>query len=441
MHPALRPLVCTSIAVLAGIVVSCTDDSGSLVPPEPEVQARLLVDDTSSDEIVIRLDSSKLAGVPVTSELQVVSHPWNPDTIRVADRTGFWSIDSAPDGPFAVKATLRDDQGRVRAIGTHAFLRARPVTLCSHPMTIGEWVGLLGGNLVIVAGLDNAARSGRDVVQAILAAMTLGPVDFDRLGALQTRFSNGVYSYGTDPSRVETRFAFVAAQAFGTYATGDTLRENVANVSSYLQNLKFSLTNGVTWNRGPLFDLIQGSVSVSRNLDASFSIDPSRLSVTLATRVQANRSRRTVSIRHDSLVFVEATPDSLGLRISLPAMTIGRLKSALSDGTLLFSHDGTTYASQVDGIRQSFHDSRIQLYDDTLGVAQFRGSYQADASSGGLNYHHLGIISSNSPQSTTFACDEAFRDTLGVAHHGAELTHGRFVTASHDTIPYALVPY
>lgn len=348
-------------------------------------------------------------------------------------------VRGAPDGGWQLEGVLREN-GSVVARGSVAFVRVSPLTVCGHPMTMGEWYGLIAGNLVIVAATNGAAANARDVVAGILAVMTLGSVDPQDLSGLQTGFSNGVYRYGNHPDTVETSFAFVAAQAFGSYKAGDTIRENVSNVSSYVRNVSLSLKNGLSWDRGPLFALIQGDVEFDGRTP-SFSIDASRLSLTLATRAQINRRRAVYEIRGDSLVVRDTTPDSLRFRISLPAMRIGAIQDALKDGTLSFSHDSTVYSSRVDGVSQFFHSSLVQLYDDSTGKAQFRGGYEADARSGGLSYHHKGLISSTSPQWTLFACDEALKDTLGVAHHATDLTSGRFVTARHDTIPYGLSPY
>ncbi len=435
MHRS-KSLVPAAVALL--VLSACREDSATSPTPEPQPQARLLVDD-SSDTVRVRLDSSALAGVEVQADLRLVSHPWSPDSITVRPVSDHWELGPLPDGPWRIDATLRDRSGRVRATGSRAFVRATPFTLCGHELTLGEWVGLLGGNLVIVAGMDEGARSGRDVVKEILAAMALGSIDPDRLSKLQRSFSNGVYRYGTDPERVETQFAFVAAQAFGSYAAGDTLRENVADLSSYVKNIGVSL-KGITWDRGGLFGLIQGSVGFSGRTP-SFSIDPSRISLTLATRAQITRPRRQAKVQADTIVYSALPADSLRFRISLAPTPLRALQNALDDGTLSFSHDGTTYVSHADAVSHVFHHSLVSLFDDAKGLAQFRGSYQVDAASGNFLYHHRGVIASDSAQSTLFACDQALQDTLGVAHHASDLSHGWFVTARGDSIPYGLVPF
>lgn len=428
------------IASTMFLLCSCGNEGDASSPESAVPRVRLLVADSGDGAFRLSLDTSLLAGSPPDSvRIRVVRSPWTADTLPIEPVPGGWMVHDAPDGGWQLEGLLRVD-GTVVARGSVAFARLSPLTVCGHPTTLGEWYGLIAGNLVIVAATDGAASNARDVVAGILAVMTLGSVDPQDLSGLQTGFSNGVYRYGNHPDTVETSFAFVAAQAFGDYKAGDTIRENVSNVSSYVQNVGISVRNGLTWNRGPLFGLIQGDVSFNGRTP-SFSIDASRLSLTLATRAQINRRRTVYEIRGDSLVVRDTTPDSLRLRISLPAMRIGAIQSALKNGTLSFSHDSTVYASRADGVSQFFHSSQVQLYDDSTGAAQFRGGYEADARSGGLAYHHKGFISSASPQWTLFACDEALKDTLGVAHHATDLKSGRFVTASHDTIPYGLSPY
>ncbi|MEN9354480.1 MAG: hypothetical protein RL318_1805 [Fibrobacterota bacterium] len=439
----LRSLRNLSIPLLALSLAGCGEDSptsATATPAEPTVTARLIVADSGNGTLRISLDSTGFNGQVSSSELSIAQAPCVPDSVRIESRPGYWVIRNAPDGPWRLATTLRDAKGTVRAQGSLAFARATPITLCNHPMKLGDWVGLLGGNLVIVAATGQAAQSSRDVIIGILAAMTLGSVDIDKLSQLQMSFSNGVYRYGNNPEQILTEFAFVAASPFGNYAVGDTIRENVSNTSSYVSNISLSLKNGLIWDRAPLFGLIQGDVSFSGKTPR-FQVDASRLSLTLATRAQVNRPRKSFSVQGDSLIFKAQTPDSLRLRFALPAMRIGALQSALDDGTLSLSHDGTSYTSHADGIQQSFHSSLIRLYKDSLGQAQYQGGYQADAVSGGLQYHHQGHISSTAPQWTLFACDEALTDTLGVAHHARDLTRGSFVTARHDTIPYGLQPY
>jgi len=436
-----RPSHFAATSLLAIFLAGCWyDGSSTTAPKEPEVQARIVVADSGNGTLRISLDSTGFNGLVQSSDLHVTQAPWVPDSVTIESHPGYWIIRNAPDGPWQLSTTLRDGKGQVRAQASHAFAHATPITLCNHPMELGDWVGLLGGNLVIVAATGQAAKSSRDVVAGILAAMALGSVDIDKLSQLQMSFTNGVYSYGSNPEQILTEFAFVAATAFGSYAIGDTIRENVSNTSSYVKNISLSLTHGLSWDRGALFGLIQGDVSFSGRTP-SFNVDASRLSLTLATRAQVNRPRKSFAIQGDTLVFRTTAPDSLRLRFSLPAMRIGAIQTALDNGTLSLSHDGTSYISHADGIQQSFHSSIIQLYKDSLGQAQYQGGYQADAASGGLQYHHQGHISSTAPQWTLFACDEALTDTLGVAHHAHDLTHGSFVTARHDTIPYGLQPY
>ncbi|QQS05865.1 MAG: hypothetical protein IPK50_03000 [Fibrobacterota bacterium] len=434
----IRSSVCTfALISIPFALVGCDSGGSTAAPPaEPTPQARLLVDE-SSDTVRIRLDSSALEGVAVQADLRVGAHPWSPDSVRLRKVSDHWELVRLPDGPWRFDATLRDREGMVVATGSKSFVRATPFTLCGHNLTLGEWVGLLGGNLVVVAGMDEGARSGRDVVKEILAAMVVSSLDVDRLSRLQRNFSNGVYSYGADPSRVETQFAFVAAQAFGPYAAGDTIRENVANTSSYVKNIGVSLTKGVTWDRGGLFDLILGSVSFSGRTP-SFSIDPTRLSLTLATQAQITRPRRKARVAGDSLIYTTQTSDSLRFRISLVPTTLRALQNSMDDGTLTFSHDGTTYKSEADGMSHIFHHSSVRLYNDSLGLGQFDGSYRVDAASGAFKYYQRGVISSTTEQSTLFACDEALKDTLGVAHHAKDLSHGSFVTSRGLTIPYGL---
>jgi hypothetical protein len=420
------------------VLLGCSDDDRA-IEPEAQVAARLIVTE-EGDSATVRLDSSALGGVEVEAQVLVASHPWTEDSVQVRKRGDRWIVSPLPDGPWRISATLTDPQGRVRATGSKGFVRRTPFTLCGHELSVGEWVGLLGGNLVIVSGMNEGARSGRDVVKEILAVMTLGAIDFDRLSNLRLRFSNGVYQYGTDPERVETRFAFVAARSFGAYQVGDTLRENIGDVSSFVKNISLSLTKGLTWDRGGLFGLIQGSVGFSGRTP-SFEIDPSRLSLTLATRARIERPRSTVRLRADTLVFTPVASDSLTFRFSLAPMTLGALQAALDDGTLEFSHDGTTYRSVADGVSHAFHDSRVRLYDDSADRAQFDGSYEVAASSGSFAYHHRGTISSTAEQTTLFACDAALQDTIGVAHHAADLSRGTFVTRSGFRVPYGLVPF
>jgi hypothetical protein len=426
------------LAALPVLLSACGSDS-SPTTPASEPRARLLVSE-SSDSALIRLDSAALGGADVQAELRLSSHPWSPDSLALRKSADHWVLSPLPDGPWRIDATLRDRSGRVRATGSKSFVHASPFTLCGHQLTLGEWVGLLGGNLVIVAGMDEGARSGKDVVKEILAAMLLASVDLNRVSKLQMGFSNGVYHYGSDPGRVETRFAFVAGQAFGSYAAGDTLRENISDLSSYVKNVDVSLTKGVTWDRGGLAGLILGSVTFNGRTP-SFSIDPSKLSLTLATQALITRERRAVHLVADSLVYSSLPPDSLRFRLSLIPTTLRALKAALDEGSLSLSVDGTTYANHADGVSHTFHHSIVRLYDDSSGTAQFDGSYQVNAASGSFQYHHRGVISSTSEQTTLFACDEALQDTLGVAHHAKDLTHGSFVTARGDSIPYGIVPF
>jgi len=435
----LRKPVSIGLASILAIGLSGCGDSGSSPAAEPQVAARLLVTE-SPDSAVVRLDSSALGGVQVQTEIHLVNHPWSQDSLHLRAVGDHWVLSPLPDGPWRVDATLRDRSGQVRATGSRSFLHATPFSLCGHALTVGEWVGLLGGNLVIAAGTNEGAQSGRDVVKQVLALMVLGSIDFANLSNVHWGFSNGVYAYGSNPQQVETKFAFVAAKAFGSYKAGDTLRDNITDLSSFVKNIDLSFTDGLTWDRGALFELIQGSVTFSGRTP-SFSIDPTRLALTLATKVQVNRARKGLRFVADTIAFVDQPPDSLNFRISLVSTPLRSLQSSVDNGTLTFSHDGTSYTSHADGVSQLFHNSSVRLYTDTLGLAQFDGSYQADASSGAFQYHHRGVISSTSEQTTLFACDEALKDTLGVAHHSKDLTHGTFVTAHGDRIPYGLEPY
>jgi|GEM_PF-4861428 len=425
-----------SLALFLGLIWSCGHVSSE--PPVAVIQVK----DPNAENLQFSMDTAALEGASPNGIFRVLKGPKNSDSIKVELKDGAWVISHAPDGAWLVEVTLLDENhSKFLSVDTMAFIRERPFEVCGSNSTKGAWANYLDGNLVLAAGNQRIALEARYLITQIGASMLLGTVNFSKMDDLKLRFDHGKYTYSSDTAFGYTQFYFIAKEDFGDYHAGDTITSNLTSVSSYIQGISLSVTDGTKWDKGPLYSIINGSVEFSGKVP-KFSLNTSKFTMVLASRhVEVNERYESTLLTESPYLRIDTlTSDSLWLLSTISSMTINEYKQALDSG-LTFTYENSIYRSKVDQLQQNFQESMLQLYSDESGNGQYRGNYKIAALKGDLQYYMNGKVSTTESEYTVFTCDANGKDTIGVAHHDKSLLYGWFVSPKGDSIPYGMVPF
>lgn len=400
---------------------------------------RMQIQDSTGTDLRIALDSTLLTtGDSVV--FRVLAHPDGLDSALFQQREGAWVIPAAPDGFWKIAVSLFDPQGRRLTGDTLVLERVRRLSWCGMASSQKEWRHFLNSTLLIAAGNEHAATTTRSLMARLIASLLTNPVNFSKLEDLHLTFQDGTYTYGTDTSLALTRFTVIANEKFGNYLAGDTLRDDLTAIASYAHGFSLRGTD-YSWTPGPLYGLLGASLSFN-GLKPNITLDASRLRIQFQHNLLDLRDRYTWSwdSATQNLNLQQFPADSLNLHFSYPDFSLAEMKASLDSG-LYYNLDHSHYRSEADQLQEQFGATSLRLYTDTAGNGQFAGDYHIAANRAAFAFYMHGVVSSNSPEYTVFTCDAERQDTVGIAHHSADLLSGVFVTPQGDSVHYGLTEY
>ena len=249
-------------------------------------------------------------------------------------------------------------------------------------------------------------------------------------------FDNGVYAFHSDDFAISCAFHY--GSGIGSHAENDTVRSDLFSLGSYIGGLKTTLTPPFyTFSRGPLFDLIDGDLSVDASLHVSFSVNFSRLKISF--------SRKTVT-DFTSLPFFVVN-DSLQLQIThtsyarMAPLYMLEFAGRFHDDSIMLDHSGTSMesapaplevifkteetwqkATYAFAVKQTM-DAQQTAYGNRDGVLKLSGTYSTTAMLGFDGYEQAvwfsGRYSSIEHDSSRFYCDREKTDEFGTLFFGA----------------------
>jgi hypothetical protein len=315
--------------------------------------------------------------------------------------------------------------GTVTVLGT----KTEPsYQMCSASFSKSDVVRLFNGTLVWVGQVKEKGDSAAKAVDSMIADIVLNGLDFNKLGTYEFEYDNGVYTYQSGGEGYT--FVLTFATDWETYKAGDKIPYNVFDYESYLSDISVSIlpTPSLTYEHGPLWNLIDGSVNTNpkslSDLGISFKLHTEVIAFALTT---ANTYNGQIPRTADTfLMKQETTPTALP-----------DIKTAMADGTFHVTYAGSTYTSVYYGILQTFTLADASLTHDDTGYYQVL-PYEATIAKSGITFYQKGLASQQETNYTGYYCDQAFAEELGMATHDADLQGGTFKFADGTEIRYGL---
>lgn len=276
---------------------------------------------------------------------------------------------------------------------------------------------------MVVAGIyDTDGVTLSRAVGGLLLGMANNGVDPYALQQSDLVFKDGVYSLNTPGHSI--RLVFYFAQPFENFNEGDTIPYNLFALSSYVTNISIGVS-GITYDDGPLYHLITGSISFN-GLTPHIVLNTTLISFTLSS----------IGNYVGSLL---STTDSLRLVMTMVPVTLQTFRDQLYSNGFGFSYDSTLFTSTYLNMREKLYGSTFYMtrLDSTW---YWQGFYRGYVQKENFQFYIHGLASNVQVNYTGFYCDPAFADSFGVAIHDTSLTFGHFYSVAGDTLLYGLVP-
>ncbi len=300
--------------------------------------------------------------------------------------------------------------------------------LCSSSMTKTEFLKLMDGNLTFVEQADTKGQSAAQAVGQLVEMIVVNGLDFDKLASYSFQFSDGDYTFKSGDDGYT--FSLFFASDWEGHKAGDKITDNVFDYTSYLSNPSVTLIPSpkVTYDHGPLYDLIDGSVSADgeslSSLKVSFKIHAELVAFALSS---ANTYNGSPPRDQDTLYLKMTTTQA-----ALP--TIASQFAAGGYGLLL---DGTTYDSVFYGIKQTYGSSPALLENDAQGY-YWQLNTTATVVKSGITLYQTGVASQRTGNTTSYFCDANHKDAIGVATLASDLNSGSFKFADGTEVDFGL---
>ncbi len=299
---------------------------------------------------------------------------------------------------------------------------ADSLQLCNGAIPRTDLANVLDGTMFIVASYDKDGARLTSIAGGLLFALAYNGINLDSLDTYGLGFNNGVYSFTTPGHSL--RLVFFFAQDFGNFQAGDTIPYDLFDAASYVANVSLN-TSGVSYDKGPLWGLIQGGISWDK-LKPVFSLNTTLISFTLQS---------TSDYSNSFLGIV----DSMHLVMTTVPATLQKFAAQVDAGGFGFSYDSSSYTSRTFGISESVYGSTFYMkrLDSTW---YWTGFYRGSVVKNKYRFYLHGLATNIGPNYTGFYCDPAFADSFGVAEDDTSLTFGHFYSVAGDTVTYILLP-
>ena len=301
-------------------------------------------------------------------------------------------------------------------------------SLCSTTLSKQDFLKGLDGNLVFTASAISHGRSSAQQIGGLIAMLVGNGIDPAKLKDYDLSFASGDYTYKAGDEGYT--FSLYYAADLGSAKAGDKIPYNVFDYKSYLTGISFSIlsTPNFSYSHGPLYDLIDGSASVTGTslaaIQAKFKLKTDLINFVLTSQKaylgQAPRD-------HDTLLWKMATT----------AASLTTIQSQFAAGGFGLLFDGTTYTSLYYGIVQTYGSSPALIKKDDTGY-YWSLTYEASVVKGDLTMYQSGVASERSSNYTKYYCDNARTNLIGTATHSTDLQSGVFAFADGSKVSYGL---
>ncbi|MBN1760998.1 MAG: PKD domain-containing protein [Chitinispirillaceae bacterium] len=248
-------------------------------------------------------------------------------------------------------------------------------------------------------------------------------------------FNRGVYAFTSDDFQISCAFHY--GDGIGTHAENDTVRSDLFTLDSYVGAPKVVLNPpSYSFTKGPLYELIDGDVSIDASLNVSFSVNFSKLKISFF--------RTTVTEVPEVPLYV--VNDSLRLQTTHTSFTrmapvyVRDFPALFQNDSLLIDHGGTSMETEPAPLKVVFRtdtswqrityaftvkqviDSQKTAYGKSNDVLKVAGTYSTMATLG-FDGHDQSIwfggrYSSTVNDSSWFYCDRQKTSEFGTLFFG-----------------------
>lgn len=300
--------------------------------------------------------------------------------------------------------------------------------LCNSVLTGAEFMQFFNGNLVFVAEHEKSGKAASEAIGDLVTNMVVNGLDFAKLADYGFSFSDGDYTFGVDGYGYT--FSLFFAEDFAEFHAGDKIPYNVFTTSSYVTNVHVTLSPkpSYSYDEGPLFDLVDGSVKFSgatlSGLNAKLNLKADLIAFEM----------KSVSDVHGQ---VPREGDVVHLNVTTTRATLSEVNEQFQAGGFGVSYDGTTYTSPYFGVDQAISANTFYMKKDDTGF-YWEGEYVSSVAKNAVTYYQKGFASSRDQNRTEYYCDAALAAHAGTALHDLDLKGGTFTFEDGATFAYRL---
>lgn len=314
-----------------------------------------------------------------------------------------------------------DTKGSVTVLGGGAS--SVTYSVCAATWSKVDFLKMMNGNLVFVADASSHGKSSAEAIGELVGMLVLNGIDPVKLADYDVGFADGDYTYKAGDEGYTFSLYFVSD--FGAYKAGDKIPYNVFDYESYVTNVHVTLlpTPSVTYDHGPLWDFVDGSVSVS-GTSVKFALKSDQIAFALNSKsTYYGQSPR----ESDTLLWsMTTTPAALDT-----------IKEQFEAGGYGLLFDGTVYDSKYYDVKQTFGSSPALMKHDDQGYF-WELTYQSTVEKAGISLYQTGLASERQANTTSYYCDAEHQSRIGIATHATDLKSGSFVFDDGTTVSYGL---
>ena len=271
-------------------------------------------------------------------------------------------------------------------------------------------------------------------------------------------FNNGVYRFTSGDFTIACSFHYGTAS--GLHEENDTVPADIFVLSSYISDLSVSLTSPYyTFTEGPLFDLINGDLSIDRSLNVSFSVDLTKLKISFVRSATHRFGTLPFYIVNDS-IRLETVHTSFARMAPVPLL---EFDERYHNDSIIIDHSGSAMESEPAALEilyredDTYHSAEYTFtirqhmkvqqsaYGKANDVLKLNGSYSAEAALGFNGFTQrmwfTGTYSTAEHDTSRFFCDESKKLLFGTLSFGdTNPEAGEFLSEKYDySFPYT--PY
>ena len=360
------------------------------------------------------------------------------------DSAGGELTEGADEGLSACEESAASDQScMLQRDECYATCTTPKIAMCGVDVSDSEISYLLHGSAFFASQQAEEGTSIYRFLVNTLVNMLVRGISFSDLRSAKFPFDRetGTYSMDTGRSTIGVKLTF--SEDWGDFSAGDPIPNNVFNPRSYVRNVDIdlgSLTNPrfeITYDRGPLFDLIDGEIEFDGRSLSSLSAKV-KVKAHLISFELESISRKTFELPDSLWLPMFTTEYSWELFQRTSPIVVTEFTEALRDGR--FKIDWSE--SHLNQKFQLFDKTYLES-DDTFSEAVFTLSEDDEGGmiSGDYRSHHKakfnalgikregelytdGFLSSREANYTEFFCDDDLSEPWGRAEHNLELTGG-----------------